>query len=98
MPHMKKLTGSRTARLPFCPAHSGSLIILAILGRHDEAIEMFERLLSVRNDLGLLSEEYDPGQKRLLGNFPQAFSHVGLVNSACNLVTQDGPATDQKKN
>jgi GH15 family glucan-1,4-alpha-glucosidase len=46
---------------------------------------MFERLLSLRNDVGLLAEEYDPDAGRLLGNFPQAFSHIGLVNSALNL-------------
>ncbi len=54
-------------------------------GRHEEAVRMFERLLEVRNDVGLLSEEYDPVGKRQLGNFPQAFSHVGLVNTAFNL-------------
>jgi GH15 family glucan-1,4-alpha-glucosidase len=54
-------------------------------GRHEEAVEMFERLLEIRNDVGLLSEEYDPVGKRQLGNFPQAFSHVGLVNTAFNL-------------
>lgn len=54
-------------------------------GRHADAVRMFERLLDIRNDVGLLSEEYDPVEKRLLGNFPQAFSHVGLVNTAFNL-------------
>src|ERR1700722_6514751 len=54
-------------------------------GRHQEAVRMFERLLDVRNDVGLLSEEYDPVAKRQLGNFPQAFSHVGLVITAFNL-------------
>ena len=54
-------------------------------GRHEEAVRMFERLLEIRNDVGLLSEEYDPVAKRQLGNFPQAFSHVGLVNTAFNL-------------
>jgi GH15 family glucan-1,4-alpha-glucosidase len=58
---------------------------LASVGRDDEARRVFERLLGIRNDLGLLSEEYDTGAKRLVGNFPQAFSHVGLVNSATNL-------------
>jgi GH15 family glucan-1,4-alpha-glucosidase len=62
---------------------------LALLGRRDEARAMFERLLSLRNDLGLLSEEYDPVAKRLVGNFPQAFSHVSLVNSAYNLSAVD---------
>ncbi|WP_428375056.1 glycoside hydrolase family 15 protein [Lichenicoccus sp.] len=54
-------------------------------GRFDDARTLFERLLSLTNDLGLLSEEYDPQAKRLVGNFPQAFSHVGLVHSALNL-------------
>ncbi len=58
---------------------------LQLQGRHAEAVQMFERLLDIRNDVGLLSEEYDPIEKRLLGNFPQAFSHVGLVNTAFNL-------------
>jgi GH15 family glucan-1,4-alpha-glucosidase len=58
---------------------------LAMMGRHDEARELFERLLAVRNDVGLLSEEYDPRARRLLGNFPQALSHIALINSAENL-------------
>ena len=55
---------------------------LHLTGRKKEARELFERLLVLRNDLGLLSEEYDPVAKRQLGNFPQAFTHVALVNSA----------------
>jgi GH15 family glucan-1,4-alpha-glucosidase len=58
---------------------------LALLGRLDEAVELFERLLSLRNELGLLSEEYDPTLKRLVGNFPQAFSHIGLISTAMTL-------------
>jgi GH15 family glucan-1,4-alpha-glucosidase len=54
-------------------------------GRHQDAVRMFEQLLELRNDVGLLSEEYDPVAKRHLGNFPQAFTHVGLVNTAFNL-------------
>jgi GH15 family glucan-1,4-alpha-glucosidase len=54
-------------------------------GRHEDAVRLFERLLEVRNDVGLLSEEYDAVAKRHLGNFPQAFTHVGLVNTAFNL-------------
>jgi len=54
-------------------------------GRHDEARELFERLLGLRNDVGLLSEEYDTKEHRQLGNFPQAFSHLALINSAHNL-------------
>ncbi len=59
-------------------------------GRYQEAVRMFERLLEIRNDVGLLSEEYDPVGKRQLGNFPQAFSHVGLVNTAFNLTSGRG--------
>ena len=58
---------------------------LELIGRHDEANDLFDRLLALRNDLGLLSEEYDPAAKRLVGNFPQAFSHVALVNTAAVL-------------
>ena len=54
-------------------------------GRRPDALRIFERLLGVRNDVGLLSEEYDPDRKRQLGNFPQAFSHVALVNTISNL-------------
>jgi GH15 family glucan-1,4-alpha-glucosidase len=56
-----------------------------LLGRHDEARELFQRLVDLGNDLGLLAEEYDPKAGRLLGNFPQAFTHLALVNSAFNL-------------
>jgi GH15 family glucan-1,4-alpha-glucosidase len=66
----------------------------ALLGRRTDAERLFERLLAIRNDVGLLSEEYDPVGRRLLGNFPQAFSHVGLVNTAFNLTAgHPKPAT-----
>jgi GH15 family glucan-1,4-alpha-glucosidase len=68
---------------------------LALQGKHDEAEEIFERLLNLRNDVGLLSEEYDPESGRLVGNFPQAFSHVGLINTARNLSAAGGPAEDR---
>jgi GH15 family glucan-1,4-alpha-glucosidase len=67
----------------------------ALQGRDDEARRTFERLLAVCNDLGLLSEEYDPRTRRLLGNFPQAFSHVSLINSARNVSHAGGPAADR---
>jgi GH15 family glucan-1,4-alpha-glucosidase len=57
----------------------------ALMGRRDDAVNLFERLLSLRNDLGLLSEEYDPVAQRLVGNFPQAFSHIELIDTAVNL-------------
>jgi len=65
---------------------------LAMLGRRDEAQRLFERLLSLRNDVGLLAEEYDPAARRMVGNFPQAFSHVALVNTAASLSAEPSPA------
>ncbi|MGH9065589.1 MAG: glycoside hydrolase family 15 protein, partial [Acidimicrobiales bacterium] len=65
---------------------------LALMERRDEARALFERLLALRNDVGLLAEEYDAVAHRQVGNFPQAFSHVGLVNTACNLSHAAGPA------
>jgi GH15 family glucan-1,4-alpha-glucosidase len=61
-----------------------------LLGRYDEACALFERLLALRNDVGLLAEQYDPHGKRQLGNFPQAFSHLALINSAHGLNTAEG--------
>lgn len=61
------------------------------IGRRDDAIALFDRLLAIRNDLGLLAEEYDPRQRRQQGNFPQAFSHVALINTAFNLTRIDKP-------
>jgi len=58
----------------------------ALLGRIDDAHRLFSRLLALSNDLGLLAEEYDPVAGRLVGNFPQAFSHVALVHTAMNLM------------
>jgi GH15 family glucan-1,4-alpha-glucosidase len=71
---------------------------LAMLGRHDEARVLFEHLLALRNDVGLLAEQYDPVERRQLGNFPQAFSHVGLINSAHNLTIARGPAKERAEN
>jgi GH15 family glucan-1,4-alpha-glucosidase len=64
-------------------------------GRDAEAHKLFARLLSRCNDVGLLSEQFDPLTGRMLGNFPQAFSHVGLINSALNLNRQTGPAEER---
>jgi len=61
---------------------------LALQGRLDEAEAIFERLLELRSDLGLLAEEWDPDARRQLGNYPQAFTHVALVNTAFNLDRQ----------
>ncbi len=64
---------------------------LAMVGRHDEATALFERLLSLRNDVGLISEGYDTGQRRMVGNFPQAMTHVALINAARNLSVPRNP-------
>ena len=63
-----------------------------LTGRREEARQLFERLLTLRNDVGLLSEEYDPHAKRLVGNFPYALSHIALVNTAHNLAGSAKPA------
>lgn len=70
---------------------------LVVLGRTEDARVLFERLLGLSNDLGLLAEEYDPVAKRMLGNFPQALSHVALVNTALNLSRAEGPALHRGK-
>jgi GH15 family glucan-1,4-alpha-glucosidase len=58
---------------------------MQMIGDYDEAVSIFERLLALRNDVGLLSEEYDPRYGRQVGNTPQAFSHVPLIQAAMNL-------------
>jgi GH15 family glucan-1,4-alpha-glucosidase len=63
-----------------------------LVGREADAKALFERLLALCNDVGLLSEEYDAGRRRLVGNFPQAFSHIALVNTAHNLTHRDKPS------
>jgi pentatricopeptide repeat protein len=60
---------------------------LAVNGRAEEARELFERLLDLRNDVGLLAEEYDVGRRRQVGNFPQAFSHLALIEAAREITT-----------
>jgi len=64
-------------------------------GRHEDARRLFERLLARCNDVGLLAEELDPASGRMLGNFPQAYSHVGLINCALNLSRWKGPAEER---
>jgi GH15 family glucan-1,4-alpha-glucosidase len=76
----------------FLPCSFWLVDCLHLMGREQEAREMFKRLLDARTSLGLLSEEYDTSQCRLVGNFPQAFSHVGLINTARNLSPKLGPA------
>jgi GH15 family glucan-1,4-alpha-glucosidase len=69
----------------FLPCSFWLVAVLARLGRLDEAVALYERLLSIRNDLGLLSEEYDTERERLVGNFPQALTHIALVETAFTL-------------
>jgi GH15 family glucan-1,4-alpha-glucosidase len=68
---------------------------LQLQGRHDDALRMFERLLGVRNDVGLLGEGYDTERRQLAGNYPQAFSHVGLISTAFNLSLTRSPARER---
>jgi GH15 family glucan-1,4-alpha-glucosidase len=95
-------TGTNVDGLPpgegvFLPCSFWMVDNLAMLGRYDDARAMFERLLALCNDVGLISEEYDPRTKRLLGNFPQAFTHVSLVNSARNLSRPGGPSEHRSR-
>jgi GH15 family glucan-1,4-alpha-glucosidase len=90
------LTGSEVDGLPagegvFLPCSFWLVDNLALLGRKAHAVALFERLLSLCNDVGLIAEEYDVHQRRLLGNFPQALTHVALINSARNLSRPTGP-------
>ena len=68
-----------------------------MLGRRNDAVRLFERLLLLRNDLGLLSEEYEPRTHRLVGNFPQAFSHLALINTASNLAHHRKPVEQRSQ-
>jgi GH15 family glucan-1,4-alpha-glucosidase len=65
---------------------------LNLMGRSDEGVALYERLTGLVNDVGLIAEEYDPISERMLGNFPQAFTHVSLVNGAYNFDDTTGPA------
>jgi len=69
----------------------------AMCGRMPDAVALFERLLALCNDVGLLAEEYDPVGRRMLGNFPQAFSHLSLVGSAFNLSQRRRPAEQRSE-
>lgn len=87
---LRYLTGDGGDGLPgregaFLPCSFWLVDNLALMGREQEAEALFERLRGLCNDVGLISEEYDPATGRLVGNFPQAFSHVGLINSADTL-------------
>jgi hypothetical protein len=88
-------TGCRLAKDLSSRAAFGSSTITYCKGRHAEARELFTRLLLRCNDVGLLAEEFDPLTGRMQGNFPQAYSHVGLINCALSLSRQKGPAEER---
>ena len=82
----------------FLPCSFWLVDCLHLMGREDEARAMFERLLSIRSSLGLIAEEYETTRGRQVGNFPQAFTHVGLINTARNLSPKQGPAEHRSAN
>ena len=92
-----KIDGLPPGDAAFLPCSFWLADNLALQGRTEESRRLFERLLSLCNDVGLLAEEYDPAANRLLGNFPQAFSHVALINTARNLSPSQGPARDRQR-
>ena len=73
----------------FLPCSFWLVDALKMAGREPEARELFERLLGLRNDLGLLAEEYDPVAQRQLGNFPQAFTHLALINAVSQVIADE---------
>ena len=77
---------------PFVACSFWLVSAYAAAGLVDEAHALFDRLVELRNDVGLLSEEYDPVRKRMVGNFPQAFSHLALVRAAFSLAEADARA------
>jgi GH15 family glucan-1,4-alpha-glucosidase len=87
------------------PGHEGAFLACtfwladcyALAGRTDDARALFTSLLDLRNDVGLLSEEYDIERRRMTGNFPQAFSHVSLIDTARNLASEEGPAYHRRR-
>ncbi|WP_346657743.1 glycoside hydrolase family 15 protein [Bradyrhizobium sp. 160] len=89
---MRRRTVSRPAKSCSWLAVSGWADAYHLIGRDADAKTLFKRLLALRNDVGLLSEEYDTSRRRLVGNFPQAFSHIALFNTAHNLTHCEKPS------
>jgi GH15 family glucan-1,4-alpha-glucosidase len=102
---VQRYTQDQTSRTDGLPPGEGAFLACtfwladnySLMGRHEEAVEVFERLLALSNDVGLLAEEYDSAARRLVGNFPQAFSHVPLINTARNLSLAGGPSHPRKR-
>jgi GH15 family glucan-1,4-alpha-glucosidase len=92
-----KVDGLPPGEAAFLPCSFWLADNLALMGRREDARLLFERLLGLCNDVGFLAEEYDPAIKRHLGNFPQALSHVALINTASNLSQLQGPAKDRRQ-
>jgi GH15 family glucan-1,4-alpha-glucosidase len=95
-------TGRRVDGLPpdegvFLPCSFWLADALALCGKRAKAERLFKRLLAIANDVGLLAEEYDPASRRQLGNFPQALTHVALINTARNLSKSGGPSEQRSR-
>ncbi|HEX2893963.1 MAG TPA: glycoside hydrolase family 15 protein [Marmoricola sp.] len=88
----EKVDGLPPGEATFLPCTLWLADSYLLTGRKEKGREIFERVLGLSNDLGLLSEEYDPEQKRLVGNFPQALTHLGIVNTALDLHSDQGPS------
>lgn len=94
---IKARDGLRGDEAAFIPCNFWLADAYILIGSMKRAQSIFEKTLTVRNDLGLLSEEYDPVSHRLVGNFPQAFSHIALINTAFNLMKSSGPARQRTR-
>ena len=92
-----ELDGLPAGEAKFLPCSFWLADNLSLIGRRREAEALFSRLLALRNDVGLLAEEYDTAARRQLGNFPQALSHVALINTARNLSRSGGPSEHRSK-
>ncbi len=95
-PSTPEIDGLPSGEGVFLACNSWYVDNLALQRRHGKARAHFERLVGLANDVDLLAEEYDPSAKRMTGGFPQAFSHVSLINSARNLSESAGPAEMRK--
>jgi GH15 family glucan-1,4-alpha-glucosidase len=91
------LDGLPAGEGPFLPCSFWLVDNLSLVGKRSQAEAMFERLLALRNEVGLLAEEYDPRTRRQLGNFPQALTHVALINTARNLSRRGGPSEHRSR-
>jgi GH15 family glucan-1,4-alpha-glucosidase len=96
-PRAAHVDGIGEAEGVFLPCSFWMVEALALVDQHDEARAMFERLLALANDVGLYSEEYDPENRRFVGNFPQAFTHLALVAAAHTLAPHQSPHRHRRR-